>query len=136
MLAIANRSHATILFTAYGEQFSVKGFGHMISTAIRAAGLPERCKAHGLRKAAARRLAEAGCSASEIAAITGHKTLAEVERYTRAADQERLARQAMQRQSENRSGKLPVDEVANTTEQTLEINSLIARLALPREVVQ
>jgi hypothetical protein len=57
---------------------------------------------------------------------------AEVERYTRAADQERLARQAMQRQSENRSGKLPVDEVANTTDQTLEINSLIARLALPR----
>ena len=92
----------------------------------------ERCKAHGLRKAAARRLAEAGCSASEIAAITGHRTLAEVERYTRAADQERLARQAMQRQSENRSGKLPVDEVANTTEQTLEINGLIARLALPR----
>ncbi len=132
VLAIANRSHATILVTAYGEQFSVKGFGHMISTAIREAGLPERCKAHGLRKAAARRLAEAGCSASEIAAITGHKTLAEVERYTRAADQERLARQAMQRQSENRSGKLPVDEVANTTEQTLEINSLIARLALPR----
>ena len=54
VLAIANRSHATILVTAYGEQFSVKGFGHMISTAIRAAGLPERCKAHGLRKAAAR----------------------------------------------------------------------------------
>jgi len=56
VLAIANRSNATILVTAYGEQFSVKGFGHMISTAIRAAGLPERCKAHGLRKAAARRL--------------------------------------------------------------------------------
>jgi len=82
--------------------------------------------------AGSRRLAEAGCSASEIAAITGHKPLAEVERYTRAADQERLARQAMQRQSESRSGKLPVDEVANTTDQTLEINSLIARLALPR----
>jgi enterobacteria phage integrase len=79
----------------------------MISNAINAAGLPKRCKAHGLRKAAARRLAEAGCSASEIAAITGHKTLAEVERYTRAADQERLARQAMQRQSANRSGKPP-----------------------------
>jgi integrase len=75
----------------------------MISTAICEAGLPERCNAHGLRKAAARRPAEAACSASEIAAITGHKTLAEVERYTR--DQERLARQAIQRQSANRSGK-------------------------------
>jgi integrase len=100
VLSTANRNHPAILVTAYGEQFSVKGFGHMISAAIREAGLPKRCKAHGLRKAAARRLAEAGCSASEIAAITGHKTLAEVERYTRAADQERLARQAIHRQSE------------------------------------
>jgi enterobacteria phage integrase len=132
VLAIANRKHATILVTAYGKQFSVKGFGHMISAAIRNAGLPDRCKAHGLRKAAARRLAEAGCSASEIAAITGHKTLAEVERYTRAADQERLARQAIQRQSESRSGKLLTDKVANTADETLEINNLMWKMALPR----
>ena len=52
----------------------------MVSDAIRDAGLPRRCELHGLRKAAARRLAEAGCSASEIMAITGKKTLAEVER--------------------------------------------------------
>jgi site-specific recombinase XerD len=115
VLSTANRGHSTILVTAYGEWFSVKGFGQMISAATREAGLPERCKAHGLRKAAARRLAEAGCSASEIASITGHKTLAEVERYTRAADQERLARQAIQRQSANQSGKPLAGEVANTT---------------------
>ena len=41
-------------------------------------GVPSRCITHGLRKAAARRLAEAGCSANEIAAITGHATLAEI----------------------------------------------------------
>ena len=46
---------------------------------------------HGLRKAAARRLAEAGCTEKEIAAVTGHTTLKEVARYTRAADQRRLA---------------------------------------------
>jgi integrase len=132
VLAMANSGDATILMTAYDQPFSVKGFGNMISTAIRAAGLPIRCKAHGLRKAAARRLAEAGCSASEIAAITGHKTLAEVERYTRAADQERLARRAIQRQYENRSGKPDVDEVANTTDESLEINSLPWKVALPR----
>ena len=51
--------------------------------------------AHGLRKAAARRLAEAGCTMHEIAAITGHASLSEVQRYTRAADQARLARAAM-----------------------------------------
>jgi hypothetical protein len=43
-------------------------------------------------------LAEAGCSAHEIAAITGHKTLKEVERYTKSAEQARLARQAIARQ--------------------------------------
>jgi enterobacteria phage integrase len=132
VLELANKNGSSILVTAYGKAFSLKGFGHMISAAIREAGLPERCKAHGLRKAAARRLAEAGCSASEIAAITGHKTLAEVERYTRAADQERLARQAIQRQSTNQSGKPKPIEVANTTDNTLDINGLIAKLALPR----
>jgi integrase len=48
-----------------------------------------------LRKAAARRLAEAGCTEREIAAITGHASLREVQRYTRAADQTRLALSAM-----------------------------------------
>jgi len=87
-LALPEKRNGTILVTAYGRSFSVKSFGHMMSAAIR--------KAHGLRKAAARRLTEAGCSANEIMAMTGHKTMAEVERYTRAAEQERLARQAIQ----------------------------------------
>jgi integrase len=72
-----------------------------VSNAIAAAGLPVRCKTHGLRKAAARRLAEAGCSSKQIAAITGHKSLAEIERYTRAADQERLAVEAVEKQVRN-----------------------------------
>ncbi|MGA8228695.1 MAG: tyrosine-type recombinase/integrase, partial [Xanthobacteraceae bacterium] len=55
------------------------------------------CVVHGLRKAACRRLAETGCSANEIASISGHATLKEVERYTRAADQARMARNAMAR---------------------------------------
>jgi integrase len=47
--------------------------------------------AHGLRKAACRRLAEAGCTAHEIAAFSGHLSLAEVTRYTREADRARMA---------------------------------------------
>ena len=50
-----------------------------------------------MRKAACRRLAEAGCSVNEIAAISGHATLREIERYTKAADQERMARNALTR---------------------------------------
>jgi integrase len=52
---------------------------------------------HGLRKACCRRLAEAGCTAHEIMAISGHRSLAEVERYTRAVEQERMAERAMAR---------------------------------------
>jgi integrase len=62
-----------------------------------AAGLPQHCVFHGLRKSACTRLADAGCTAHEIAAISGHKTLKEVERYTKGADQARLARAAMER---------------------------------------
>lgn len=102
-LALAKREHLVILTTAFGQPFSVKGFGNFVSDAIRDAGLPPRCKAHGLRKAAARRLAEAGCTGKQIQAITGHKSLEEVERYTRKADQMHLARQAVAKQ-ENNSG--------------------------------
>lgn len=91
VLAAWPRKHISILTTAYGKPFSTAGYGNRFADAIAKAGLPERCVAHGLRKAAARRLAESGCSANEIASVTGHTTLKEVERYTRAADQERLA---------------------------------------------
>lgn len=84
------RQHVMVLTTAYGAAFTTKGFGNKMADAIERAGLPDRCRAHGLRKAAARRLAEYGCSANEIASITGHASLAEVSRYTRAADQRRL----------------------------------------------
>lgn len=57
-----------------------------------AAGVPGR--SHGLRKAAATRLADNGATDKEIMAITGHSTLQEVSRYTKAANQKRLAAQA------------------------------------------
>ena len=43
------------------------------------------CSAHGVRKAAAARLAELGCSDHEIMAIGGWQTLKEVQRYTKGA---------------------------------------------------
>lgn len=63
-----------------------------------ASGKIERlCVMHGLRKAAATRLSDAGCSPQEIAAITGHKGLGMVELYTKARDQAELASLAMER---------------------------------------
>ena len=71
-------------------------FSDWFKCAVRMAGLPADASVHGLRKAAARRLAEAGCSANIIAAMTGHASLKEVARYTQAADQLRLARQGVE----------------------------------------
>ena len=67
----------------------------LMKKAVELAGLPTRCVSHGLRKAIMRRLAESGSPAKEIAAISGHRTLKEIERYTAAADQARLSKAAM-----------------------------------------
>ena len=61
------------------------------------AGLPKRCVVHGLRKAAGRKLAEAGCTAHEIMAILGHTSLREAERYTKDFNRAKLARSGMAR---------------------------------------
>jgi integrase len=85
---------ALINLNHWGRPYSANRFGQFVSNAMRMAGLSNVCVPHGLRKAAARRLAEVGCSPHEIMSLTGHKTLAEVERYTRAVEQERLNEQA------------------------------------------
>jgi len=74
----------------------------LIKAAVKRAGLPPRCVAHGLRKAALRRLAEAGSTTKQIAAVSGHRSLSEIERYTARADQAGLARAAI--------AKLPDDD--------------------------
>jgi integrase len=87
--------HFTLLTTRSGRSYSAANFSDQFRAWCNEAGLPQRCVFHGLRKAAARRLAEAGCTAHEIAALTGHVSLREVERYTKAADQMRMAQSAM-----------------------------------------
>ncbi len=87
----------TFLTTSFGKPFAVAGFGNWFRDRCNDAGLPNGNSAHGLRKATARRLAELGCTAHQIAAVTGHATLAEIQRYTKAADRKRLAREAMKK---------------------------------------
>lgn len=96
-LAAWPRNHVAILANPDGRGTSIHGFGNFMAEAIAKAGLPSRCVLHGLRKAAARRLAEAGCSTLQIMAVTGHKTLEEVQRYTAQAQQEPMARDAISR---------------------------------------
>jgi integrase len=93
--------HLTLLTTKTGKSYSGNDFSDQFRAWCDTAKLPKECSAHGLRKAACRRLAEAGCSAHEIAAISGHATLSEVQRYTKAADQRQMARNAMARQAKS-----------------------------------
>ena len=97
VLDTLSRDHLTFIATASGAPFSAAGIENWFRRAIRAAGLSDKLSMHGLRKAAARRLAEAGCTTHEIASITGHKTLSEIERYTREAERARLARTASEK---------------------------------------
>jgi len=91
--------HLTFLVTRTGKPYAGDNFSEQFRVWCKAAKLSDECSFHGLRKAACRRLAEAGCSVNEIAAISGHATLREVQRYTKAVDQERMARNAMARQA-------------------------------------
>ena len=84
----------TFLVTHIGKPYTAAGFGNYFRALCDQAGCPD-VSAHGLRKATARRLAEIGCSANQIASITGHASLSEVQRYTKAADRKRMAREAM-----------------------------------------
>ncbi len=96
-LASVPRTNMTFVTNLRGAPFSSKNFGNWFKRACRSAGLPH-CSAHGLRHSSATRLAEAGSSASQIAAMTGHRSLGQVQQYTRNADQRRLARQAVENQ--------------------------------------
>src|SRR5262249_9210109 len=88
----------TFLATSFGQSFkTAASFGNWFRQQCHEAGLPKGLSAHGLRKATARRLADLGCTAHQIAAVTGHASLAEVQRYTKAADRKRLAREAIKK---------------------------------------
>lgn len=85
----------TLIADTNGRPIQRATLTHLMKKAAALAGLPERCVPHGLRKAIMRRLAEHGSSAKEIASISGHRTLKEIERYTAAADQVRLSKAAI-----------------------------------------
>jgi integrase/recombinase XerD len=84
----------TFLTNEWDRPFSKKGFNAWFRQQIAAAGLPDTCVPHGLRKGGGRIMAESECTSQEIMAVGGWSTLREVERYTKAADRKRLAARA------------------------------------------
>jgi integrase len=108
----------TFLVTRDGKPYSEKGFGIRFGDWVDQAGLPHGCSAHGLRKAACVRLVEAGCSISEVQAISGHRNMAQVKPYIEAVSQARLAETAMARlrtkaEKSGTESAAPNPEIAN-----------------------
>lgn len=85
----------TLIGDAAGRPLKRAALSALMRAAIKEAELPSRCVSHGLRKANARLLAESDATEKQIAAVSGHKTLREIERYTKAANQKKMAHTAM-----------------------------------------
>jgi site-specific recombinase XerD len=103
----------TLIGDGHGRPIARNTLTLLMRKAARAAGLPSVCLPHGLRKAQMRRLAEGGASSKEIASISGHKSLREIERYTSAADQKRLSRGAIAKLKREPRVSNWADEVSN-----------------------
>ena len=112
------------LVTQQGVPFTEKGFGVRFLDWCRQAGLPEGCSAHGLRKAALVRLAEAGCTEAELRAISGHKNLTELKPYIEKVEQKRLAKRAMRKLADERHENESVSETKKCLSNMSKINRL------------
>lgn len=88
----------TFLISEHGRPYTANIIGNRFKKWCLEAGIPDR-SLRGLRKAAAARLAEEGCTEQEIMAITGHRTSKEVTRYTQSASQRKRAKSALARMS-------------------------------------
>lgn len=77
-----------------GRPLTKESFGNLFRKACRAAGLRDR-SAHGLRKAAATRAANAGATVPQLEVIFGWNGGTMAALYTRAADRRRLSLEAM-----------------------------------------
>lgn len=100
-----DKTALTILTTSRGRPWQPMAFAVGFSQEVRKHAKLKGLVFHGLRKTAAARLAEAGCSVHEIAAITGHLSLAMVAHYTKEADQKSRASAAITKLENHRKAK-------------------------------
>jgi integrase len=103
----------TLIGDRYGRPIARNTLTLVVRKGAEKAGLPPKCVPHGLRKASMRRLAEGGASAKQIASISGHKTMREIERYTDAADQKQLSRGAIAKLNREQPVSNFPEEVSN-----------------------
>jgi integrase len=94
---LARIPQGQLLFLSHSgdRPYKPETFGNWFRDACNAAGV--KGSAHGLRKAFATHLAEAGASENEIMAALGHATPRLAALYTRAASREEMAAKGMSR---------------------------------------
>jgi integrase len=94
IIASSTCGSLTFLETHQGKPYTPAGFGNLFREKCDEAGLPQ-CTAHGLKKAGATIAAENGATTRQLMAMFDWATISQAEVYTRAADQKRLAGEAM-----------------------------------------
>ncbi|MCT4333774.1 tyrosine-type recombinase/integrase [Paracoccus sp. YLB-12] len=87
-------SQALFFTHSGGKPYTVESFGNWFADQAKEAGLPH-CRAHGLRKFGATRLAERGATEFQIMAFLAHKDPREARRYVQAASRVKLASDAL-----------------------------------------
>jgi integrase len=102
----------TFLTNEWGRPFGKKSFNTQFRKWCDEAGLPERCVPHGLRKGGATLMGNSGCTVHEIAAVTGHRTLKEVQRYTEAYDRKQAAVRAQAKVAAAKDNVVPLKVAA------------------------
>ena len=98
------KEHLTYVVNQHGKPRSAENLGRVFAEWATDAGLLKRCRMHGLKKGGMRRLAESGNTTHELMAVSGHRTLSEVQRYTADADRKKLADSGMRKRLRGRSG--------------------------------
>lgn len=112
VLDMVPRDQMLFITHGSGRRYNPATFGSWFKDQIRAAGLPERASTHGLRKAGATRIANAGGTEFEIMAFLGHKTPDEARTYVKAANRLALTDSALEKA---RGASNPVLRLDNST---------------------
>lgn len=92
----AKKRVSPLILTRDGRPMTEASFRYRWRLAVQDAGLGG-LTFHGLRYSATAMLFEAGCTPQEVAAITGHRSLAMLEKYGKSASQRLLAHSAIKK---------------------------------------
>jgi integrase len=99
-LDLVPRDRLTFIVGADGEQITPNHLGWLFQGWCREAGLPDRCRLHGLRKRLGARLADVDNDTWAIGAVLGDTDPKSIKVYTTGRDTTALARRAFSRLKE------------------------------------